>query len=164
MIDTPHNDQIIGNTLGNFFLCSGGSDFLQGNGGKDTYKIDDTCKTATIDNFDEAGNYDLILLECPSSNINLLQSSEDLVIVCSLGQGKAFRIYLKQWFNSTQYQRIIIKTLDKITAFLPVSITELQANDGRLFPIQIEKDEDCEGEHREIDLSQLEFTKCVRDW
>ena len=164
MIDTPHNDQIIGNTLGNFFLCSGGSDFLQGNGGKDTYKIDDTCKTATIDNFDEAGNYDLILLECPSSNINLLQSSEDLVIVCSLGQGKAFRIYLKQWFNSTQYQHIIIKTLDKITAFLPVSITELQANDGRLFPIQIEKDEDCVKENivRLICPMQLEFTKCER--
>ena len=162
VLDTPQDDRIIGNMLGNFFLCSGGSDYFQGNGGKDTYKINTMCDSTTIQNFDQAEDYDLILLECLSVNVNLLKSSEDLILECSLSHSKTLTICLKQWFNSTQYQHLTIKTSDKITAFLPESTSELQANQGHLFPIQIEKDEDCEGEHREIDLSQLQFSKCER--
>ena len=36
IIDSPYNDIFRGNELGNVLSCSGGSDILQGNGGKDT--------------------------------------------------------------------------------------------------------------------------------
>ena len=110
ILDSPYDDQLIGNVRGNFFLCSGGSDFLQGNGGKDTYKIDKTCKSATINNFDEGSDYDLLLWDCPSSSVALSNQSSDLKIVCSLGQSQ---IVFKQWFDSTQYQHVRIKTSDK---------------------------------------------------
>ena len=164
ILDSPYNDNIIGNMIGNILSCSGGYDFLQGNGGRDTYVIDDTCNSVSIQNYDQAEDYDLILLKCSNRNINLLQSTDhdDLLIQCTLRQNQVLRIHLKRWFVSSQYQHLMIKTSDKIAAFLPETATELSVNRGHLLPFQVEKDEDCEGEHRMIDLSQAQLSKCER--
>jgi hypothetical protein len=56
--DSPHSDELVGNNLGNFFTCSGGSDYLQGNGGQDTYVIEQSCNSVAIQNYDVAADND----------------------------------------------------------------------------------------------------------
>ena len=64
--------------------CTGGSDILRGNGGKDTYVIKSSCASATIENYNELRELDMILFECDSKNIHLstYDCSNDLLMEC----------------------------------------------------------------------------------
>ena len=162
VVDSPHNDTLIGNALGNFLSCSSGSDYLQGNGGKDTYVIDKTCSSVTIQNIDENGDFDMMLLHCSSLNIDLhFVAPSDLILRCNL-TNRVFSVSLKEWFLSPKYRHLIVKTSDKIAVLLPESITELHLTRGHLFPYQIESDEDCKGELRVINLTIAQYSKCER--
>jgi hypothetical protein len=85
-----------------------------------------------------------------------------LIINCVVSKTNTLQVHLTQWFVSPLYQHLIVRTSDKISAFLPENSTELITNQGHLFPFQIEKEEDCGGEHREINLTTTEFSKCER--
>ena len=162
ILDSPHDDTLIGNGVGNFLTCSGGSDFLQGNGGKDTYIIEKTCASVTIQNFDEKGYFDMILLKCSSSDTNLaIVAPSDLLLTCNCSD-RNISVLLEKWFQSPTYQHLIVKTSDKISALLPENTTEMHSTMGQLFPYQIEANEDCEGEHRVINLTITQYSKCER--
>ena len=163
MLDSPHNDVLIGNDLGNFMGCSGGSDILQGNGGKDSYIIDPTCVSVTINNLDESQDYDIMLLRFTSHQIRILPAtSNDLFIRCEDGSSQVVEVHLKNWFQSELYQHLMLKTTDKISAFLPTSKTELMSTHGQILPFEIESDEDCGGQSRSYDLTKPEYSRTER--
>ena len=163
IIDSPHDDTLIGNAIGNFLSCTNGTDFLQGNGGKDTYVINEKCSSVTIQNMDENGDFDMMLLNCSSPKVHLsvVSQSSDLILRCDLNNGH-FNVCLKEWFLSPEHRHLIVKTSDKITALLPETTTEQNLNQGQLFPYQIEVEEDCDGELRLIDLTIPQYSKCER--
>ena len=161
VLDSPHNDFVVGNALNNFLGCSGGSDHLAGNGGRDTYVIDEKCNSATINNTDPAEEVDSLLVKCPNSSIILLQSSSNLIMRCIIGN-KTLNVTFMLWFNSTHSQHLMVKTSDKISAFLPETLSELRLSQGRLLPFQVESDEDCNGESRLVNLTTPQYHKCER--
>ena len=158
ILDSKHNDILKANILGNFLSCTGGSDSLQGNGGKDTYVIDSGCSSVTINNYDPQREFDLVLLKCPYKAVQLRKTtSNDLRILC-----EKMKILLYKWFESPDFQHLYLKTSDKVTAFLPENDGEFNETNGFLFPVEIESDEDCKGESRHIDLTTLINRKVER--
>ena len=150
ILDSKYNDVLKANILGNFLTCSGGNDYLQGRGGKDVYTIDTACTSATINNYDTHRDFDLILLKCPYESVSLVRLNNDLKLKCSITNTE---IVLKKWFLSGDYQHCLLKTSDKITTFLPEDDEQLSESEGKLFPVEIESDEDCNDESRHIDLT-----------
>lgn len=162
VLDSPHDDTVLGNNLNNFLSCSGGSDNLSGHGGRDIYVIDNTCNAVTINN--DAGRdlqYDLLLLKCSDTEITVRNSSNDLIISCAI-QGRSLDVTLTDWFLGLVFQHLMVKTINKISAFLPDTISELHSSQGRLLPFEVESDEDCNSEHRVINLTLPQFHKCER--
>ena len=153
VFDSPYNDVIRGNEWGNVMSCTGGSDILRGNGGKDTYVIKSGCVSATIENYSELQEFDMILFECDSDNIHLsmYHCSNDLLIKCQ--DDKMKYVLLKKWFQGSHYTHLMIKTSDKVLAFLPETKEEFQTTNGQILPREIESDKDCGGEIDIIDLT-----------
>ena len=153
VFDSPYNDVIRGNEWGNVMSCTGGSDILRGNGGKDTYVIKSSCVSATIENYNELQEFDMILFECDSENIHLsmYHCSNDLLIKCQ--DDKMKYVLLKKWFEGSHYTHLMIKTSDKVLAFLPETKEEFQTTNGQILPREIESDKDCGGEIDIIDLT-----------
>ena len=147
------------NVPGNVLTCSEGNDFLQGKGGKDTYIINSKCKSATINNYDEHQNLDLLMFECLYEEVKVTKNKEHLMMEC---QGGTVMVTIQNWFYSKDYQHCQVKTSDKITASLPAGVEELAESAGRLFPIEIELDEDCNGESKHLDLRSLINRKVER--
>ena len=150
VLDSKHSDNLKANVLGNFLTCSGGDDYLEGRGGKDVYVIDPSCNSVTINNYDTQQDFDLILFKCLYQNIRVVRSTNDLKLECNNDQKT--RIVMKNWFVSDEYQHCHLKTSDKVTTFLPKDDSELSESQGLLFPVEIESDEDCNGESKHIDL------------
>ena len=156
VFDSPYNDVIRGNEWGNVMSCTGGSDILRGNGGKDTYVIKSGCVSATIENYNELQEFDMILFECDSENIHLSMThcSNDLLIKCQDDEADKIKyVLLKKWFQGSNYTHLMIKTSDKVLAFLPESKEEFQTTNGQILPREIESDKDCGGEIDIIDLT-----------
>ena len=149
ILDSPQNDVLKANILGNFLSCSGGNDYLQGRGGKDVYVVQQGCKTVTINNYDEHRDWDLLLFKCLFDKILATKNHQNLILQC---QGGAV-VTMKDWFRSQDFQHCQVKTADKIAAFLPESEQELIESNGQLYPVEIESDEDCNGESKAIDLT-----------
>ncbi len=153
---------VIGNALNNLLGCSGGSDYLAGVGGRDTYVIDNKCDSVTVNNIDPVEEHDLLLLKCPSSSISLLQSSNNLIMRCTL-KSKTLDVHLRSWFHSPHSQHLMVKKLlIKFLPFFPENVSELQLTQGKLLPFQVESDEDCNGEIRHINLTIPQYHKCER--
>ena len=136
--------------------CTGGSDILRGNGGKDTYVIKSGCASATIENYNELRELDMILFECDSENIHLstYDCSNDLLMECQNDVADKMKyILLKEWFQDSNYTHLMIKTSDKVVAFLPETMEEFQLMNGAILPAEIESDKDCGGEIDIIDLT-----------
>ena len=150
MFDSNFDDVLKANTLGNFLSCSGGNDYLEGRGQQDVYVIDTTCTSATINNYDSQQDFDLILFKCHYESIRLAELNDDLKLKCTTTKTE---IIMKNWFLSEDYQHCMLKTFDKITTFLPEDDEELHEFGGKLFPVEIESDEDCNNESRHIDLT-----------
>ena len=154
VFDSPYDDVIRGNEWGNVMSCTGGSDILRGNGGKDTYVIKSGCVSATIENYNELREFDVILFECDSENIHLSIDHSDLLMKCQDDVAdKTIYVLLKEWFQSSNYTHLMIKTSDKIVAFLPETMEEFQTTNGEILPNEIESDKDCGGEIDIIDLT-----------
>ena len=156
VFDSPYNDVIRGNEWGNVMSCTGGSDILRGNGGKDTYVIKSGCVSATIENYNELREFDMILFECNSENIHLsmYHCSNDLLIKCQDDVAdKMNYVLLKEWFEGSNYTHLMIKTSDKVVAFLPETKEEFQTTNAEILPSEIESDKDCGGEIDIIDLT-----------
>jgi hypothetical protein len=92
-LDSPQDDIVRGNGLNYLLSCSGGSDHLTGEGGRDTYMIEETCHSVTINNLDKHPMlHDFSLLRCSDSSITLrLDEADGLVISCAL-QGRSLNI------------------------------------------------------------------------
>ena len=169
IIDSPYDDILRGNELGNVISCSGGSDILQGNGGKDTYIINPKCKSVIIENYDELLEYDLLLLRCEFNSISLSirsdSMSNDLILTCRHSQHNDVSntiIEFPNWFQSAEHQHLLLKTSDKLTALLPESKEEFEFVEGQILPTEIESDEDCGGELRTIYLTTPSNVKAER--
>ncbi|KAI1901316.1 hypothetical protein AGOR_G00033050 [Albula goreensis] len=80
VFDSPYNDNISGNALGNFLSCSGGRDFLKGAGGSDKYVIKSGCKGAVISNYAEDQASDVLFLEHPFENLRVKYRYSDLIL------------------------------------------------------------------------------------
>ena len=156
IFDSSYNDVIRGNEWGNVMSCTGGSDILRGNGGKDSYVIKSGCVSAIIENYNELREFDVILFECDSENIHLSMDhcSDDLVMKCQDDVAdKTIYVLLKEWFQSSKYTHLMIKTSDKVVAFLPETKEEFESTNGEILPSEIELDKDCGGEIDIIDFS-----------
>ena len=88
--------------------------------------IDSTCNAVTVDNIDLDCAYDLLLIECHEGQITLRNSLKDLIMSCALLPPKSLDVTLKHWFYGSSAQHLLVKTINKISAFLPESISELR--------------------------------------
>ena len=162
VFDSPHDDALTGNRLGNFFSCTGGHDFLRGRGGRDTYVIKKSCLGATIVNDDPKGDYDLLLFDCPFASISLAHLQYSLTISCQVKGRHTIEVALVGFLISESHQHLMVKTSDKITSFLPTNQAEFNTNQAHLYPFQVEKNEDCNGGLQKMNLSTPQFSKCER--
>ena len=131
--------------------------------------INPGCKSVIIENYDELQEYDLLLLRCELNSITLSITSDpmahDLILTCLRSQHSDINntiLQLSNWFKSAEYQHLLLKTSDKITALLPESKSGFEFAKQQIFPIEIESDEDCEGELRTIDLTTPSNLKAER--
>ncbi len=163
IFDSPYNDSLVGNALGNFFTCRSGFDFLKGNSGKDTYIADVNCSDLVINNFDDVKDMDLLLIRCKHDELSLENPSSNpmkLVIVC-MRQGKRFEVQLFNWFAGLDFQHLYIKTDDLVTSFPPSNTTEFQQSKGKLIPVELQFNR-CEGLTNEINIRAPEYSKVER--
>ena len=156
VLDSPHNDHLTGNAQNNILTCSGGEDYLQGNKGSDTYIMKPSCERVDIFNEDDEKQYDLLLVECLSYDIEMTIFRSDLQLKCSLGQQ---RIRIIGWFESNVFRHLMIKTKDKWTFIPPEDRTEFSSV---IEPYQIERSEMCQGQSRQIMLNQSPYLKVIR--
>ena len=164
IFDSPYNDTLIGNALGNFFTCTGGSDYLKGNSGKETYIADINCHHLLIDNHDIVKDMDLLLIRCLFKNLSLFNppNSVHLSIICTREAGQQFEVTLLHWFAGLEFQHLYIKTDDLVTSFPPSNRTEYDQSKGKLTPIELQFNEGCEGHVLEINLRFPEYSKVER--
>lgn len=163
ILDSKHDDRLIGNTLGNFLTCTGGKGYLKGNAGKDTFVADENCVELTIDNYDDVKDLDMLLFRCSYEDLQLYAppGTLDLRITCTI-DNRQFHVFLINWFEGIEYQHLYIKTSDLITATLPSDREEYDQPNNGLYPVEIQVDEGCNGERMEIDLRSKEFEKVER--
>ncbi|KAK1154597.1 hypothetical protein AOXY_G28080 [Acipenser oxyrinchus oxyrinchus] len=132
-MDSPFNDSIVGNNIGNFLSCSGGTDYLQGKEGSDLYVIKSECQMVNINNNATDQKTDILFLPFAYNSLNLLFGSNRLTIASS--ESIYPTIHLLQWDAGDQWRHMLIKTADGITAHLPDNITEWQTSSK---PVAIE--------------------------
>lgn len=116
VLDSEHDDHIIGNELGNMLSCHGGNDRLVGNNGADLYKIGKGCQSAIIDNFATDLQTDVMFIEANFVDISLEAKKgpgyeTSLVITNKITKHK---YTLESWFLNPEIQHLMIHTLDGI--------------------------------------------------
>ena len=163
IFDSKYNDWLIGNALSNILACTGGSDVLKGNTGKETYIANTDCSHLVIDNYDAVKDMDLLLIQCSHNDISLENppNSVNLSITC-MKNGQHFEVVLLNWFMGKDYQHLYVKTGDLITSFLPSNKTELDQCNGKPTPVEIQFNKGCGGHFRVVDLRLPEYRKVER--
>ena len=159
LLDSPYNDCLMGNIRNNIMTCSGGSDYLQGKNGSDTYIVKQSCRHVEILNDDEFKQYDLLLLNCSSSQIEMIVSGSDLILRCIFSHYHSLDVKLIKWFESSLYQHLMVKTLNQWT-FLPPEKKE--HFNSVIEPYQIETTESCNGQVQKFDFSKAPFQHVQR--
>ena len=124
--DSPHNDYIVGNAQTNFLSCTGGEDYLEGGEGTDNYVVKKTCQQAVINNFDSRMKADVVYLEETFINVQLKRNGDDLRVVSSHGTPT---VELRNWFNSSKYQHLGLRTIDGITLRINSKTLKLEPYD-----------------------------------
>ena len=162
IFDSPYNDVLRGNALGNFLTCTKGADTLRGNSGKDTYVTDINCTSLSIDNLDPDRNLDLLLIRCLHNDLSLDVVQNSLIIRCTNHDRQQLNVNLMNWFKGLDYQHLYIKSVDLITSSLPSNMSEYENYKGKPVPIEIEKNEGCENQIKDIDLRMTEYQKVER--
>ena len=161
VLDSYFNDIIFGNDAPNF-LTTHGNDYLQGNGGKDIYKITGNCRNTTINNIDQGNERDIIFIEQNFSDIStvLQMSTESLELVID-GSEKVLTIL--HWFTNESYRHAAIRTADGVTAVFPQSIAEMRSMNNRLKATEISLDqENCSNGLRTYNLNEERFHGVMR--
>ena len=156
VFDSAHDDNIIGNVLGNFFSCTGGKDHLQGADGSDKYVIKSGCKGANISNFAEDQATDVLFFEYPFEKVRIMFEWPNLILKVNDSDTE---IYLHSWFKSKQFQHLLLQTVDGVISMLPSNLSEPDS----LTPFEINlSEEDCTNNKRTFDFSKDPFTKVER--
>lgn len=157
--DSKYNDVINGNTQSNFLSCSGGEDLLSGGNGSDNYVVKRTCQKATIKNYDANEKVDLLLLDYNFEEITGAKYSFNF----SINHDSRQVVILFNWYGSSSWQHIWIRTKDGITL-------RVNGDQQTLDPVEISKDPvecQCKGPNCETsviryDLGKHPWTKVTR--
>ncbi|WP_174891277.1 hypothetical protein [Candidatus Hamiltonella defensa] len=129
MIDTPLNDQLIGNAEHNLFVSRRGDDELEGGPGKDIYHIElpyEHERIISINNYDHTAEPedDLLILPVAIEQINILTQLEDDLILgpTSSDQTSPLKIRFKGFMKSQSYRHINI--MDSRQQFYHLKVDE----------------------------------------
>ncbi|CAB1322387.1 unnamed protein product [Coregonus sp. 'balchen'] len=156
VFDSPYDDVIVGNALGNFLSCTGGRDRLQGGGGSDKYVIKSGCGGAHINNFAEDKTSDVLFIQYAWGEIKTELRFPHLVLKVAVVN---IEVVLWDWFQGENFQHLVVQTLDGIIATLP-----LNASDQNIMsPMEINlSKEECTDQKQIFDLSKEPWRKVER--
>ncbi|KAJ8272595.1 hypothetical protein GJAV_G00091090 [Gymnothorax javanicus] len=156
VFDSPHDDFIYGNALGNFISCSGGRDFLQGANGSDKYVVKSGCIRAEIDNYAQDKASDVLFLEHSFENLTLRTQFSDLVLIV---KDSNIEVHLRNWHMGSLFQHLILQTIDGVISLLPSNTSEPEV----LVPFEINlSQENCNDFKKTFDFNKDPFNKVER--
>ena len=115
---TDGNDSIIGNVKDNYVTGARGFDYLEGREGADTYIVKEKDGSKTIMNCAKDTNIDTLLFAARFDDISLENSSLDIIILSSAA-GDDIEVTLKNWFQGSVCQHMLVRSSDGITFSLP---------------------------------------------
>ena len=161
VLDSYHEDTIYGNDAPNF-LSSHGNDFVQGNGGKDIYKIAENCRNTIINNYDQHKERDVIFIEQEFDDLSVsMENTKKSLQLLTGGTDKVLAFL--HWFKNETYRHATVRTKDGVTALFPSSISEMSAMKNKLKATEISLDrEDCNKKLKEYDLSEEHYKGVLR--
>ncbi|XP_066537042.1 uncharacterized protein [Hoplias malabaricus] len=156
VFDSAHNDVLMGNALGNFLSCSGGTDHLEGAGGSDKYVIKSGCKKAYISNFAEDHVSDVLFLEHPFLKITVTYQWPNVVLKVD---DTNVEVHIQNWLKGKEFQHLLLQTIDGVISMLPSNSSEPEV----ITPIEINlSQENCTENKKTFDLSEDPFGKVER--
>ncbi|XP_071208307.1 uncharacterized protein [Salvelinus alpinus] len=156
VFDSPYDDIIVGNVLGNFLSCSGGRDHLQGGGGSDKYVIRSGCGGAHINNLAEDKNSDVLFIQYSWGEIKIELRLPHLVLKVAVVN---IEVILLDWFQGENFQHLVVQTSDGIIATLPLNVSDQDV----LSPMEINlSKEECTDQKQIFDLSKEPWRKVER--
>lgn len=156
VFDSPYDDVIVGNTLGNFLSCSGGTDRLQGGGGSDKYVIKSGCRGAAISNLAEDKISDVLFIQHAWRKIKMEHRFPHLVLMVA---DTDIEVNLLHWFEGENFQHLAVQTIDGIIATLPLNASDPEV----MIPMEINlSKEECTDQKQTFDLSKDPWMKVER--
>ncbi|KAK1144050.1 hypothetical protein AOXY_G36562 [Acipenser oxyrinchus oxyrinchus] len=156
VFDSPYDDVIIGNALGNFLSCSGGTDFLKGGGGSDKYIIKAGCRGADISNLAEDKISDVLFIQHAWGTIKTEHRFPHLVLKVA---DTDIEVKLLHWFEGENFHHLAVQTIDGIIATLPLNASDPEV----MIPMEINlSKEECTDQKQMFDLSKDPWRKVQR--
>ncbi|XP_051529257.1 uncharacterized protein LOC127426464 isoform X2 [Myxocyprinus asiaticus] len=156
VFDSPYDDVIIGNALGNFLSCSGGTDFLKGGGGSDKYIIKAGCRGANISNLAEDKISDVLFIQHAWGTIKTEHRFPHLVLKVA---DTDIEVKLLHWFEGENFHHLAVQTIDGIIATLPLNASDPEV----MIPMEINlSKEECTDQKQMFDLSKDPWRKVQR--
>ena len=161
VIDSYFPDTILGNDAGNF-ISTHGHDYIQGNGGKDFYKVTANCKDTYINNYDPDKDSDVIFIERKFTDVYLSLEKKNNSLELNVN-GFGTVLTLLHWFQDQKYRHAAIRSEDGITGTFPATIPQLKSFEYKLNAIEISLDqEDCQYGLKTYNLNEKSFLSVSR--
>uniref|UniRef100_A0A8C7JS60 Uncharacterized LOC109896219 n=1 Tax=Oncorhynchus kisutch TaxID=8019 RepID=A0A8C7JS60_ONCKI len=156
VFDSPYDDIVVGNVLGNFLSCSGGRDHLQGGGGSDKYVIKSGCRGAHINNLAEDKTSDVLFIQYAWGEIKTELRLPHLVLKVAVVN---IEVVLWKWFQGENFQHLVVQTSDGIISTLPLN----ESDQDVMSPMEINlSKEECIDQKQIFDLSKEPWRKVER--
>jgi len=121
---TEGNDSIIGNIKDNYLTGARGFDYLEGREGADTYIVKENDGSKIIMNCARDTNIDTLLYAAKFDDISLKNSSLDIIILSSAATND-IEVTLKNWFQGSTCQHMVVRSSDGVTFSLPNDTSSL---------------------------------------
>ena len=161
VLDSYFPDTILGNDAANF-ISTHGRDFIQGNGGKDIYKVTANCKDTYVNNFDLNKDRDIVFIEQNFDDISLsIENTNNSLELRVDGFGRVLTFL--HWFENETYRHAALRSQDGVTGAFPQNITEMASFKNKLKATEISLDqENCSYELKTYDLGEEHFLSVLR--
>ena len=161
VLDSYFPDTILGNDAANF-IETHGHDYIQGNGGKDIYKVTANCKNTYINNFDANKDRDIILIEQNFDDLSIAMENTNQSLELTVS-GFGTVLSLLHWFKNETYRHAALRSKDGVTGSFPRNVTQMASFKNKLRATEISLDmENCSYGSRAYDLNQEHYLSVLR--
>ncbi len=118
VVGTCFDDTIIGNGRDNYISAKQGLDFIEGKEGADTYVVRKGDGGKTILNCAKDKNVDTLLFDVTFDEVHLSNTSRGDLVLSGCPESD-IEVTFSGWFNDSQCQHLLVRSVDGVTFELP---------------------------------------------